>query len=418
MSRSNMNRSHKWFSPPPTPSPLEGEGRVGGCRGSVALRVVLPLVLLVGGLVAFAKYGANWFEAPPAPIENIYLERLTFKPEEISVVVMNVGPEPVTIAQAFVNEMLVDNFAISPSATIPRLGRAVLSVGHSWVKGDPYEVAVMTSNGFVFHQEAGVAKTTPVPTTGTMALFALLGLYVGVIPVFLGMLWRPFLRTLAPEWMQFLLSLTVGLLVFLGVDSLHEGLEAAEQLAGPHQGVMLTIGLALLSALGLVAVGSWLKRRHASEDESRNRWTLALMIAVGIGLHNLGEGLAIGAAYAIGEVGLGIFLVIGFTLHNTTEGLGIVAPLAKDEVKPSSFIGLGLAAGAPTIVGAWIGGFAYSPLWATVCLALGAGAIFQVVYELSRFMIRQQPERQLLPVHVGGIASGMMLMYLTGLMVK
>ncbi|MGH7417545.1 MAG: ZIP family metal transporter [Candidatus Rokuibacteriota bacterium] len=147
------------------------------------------------------------------------------------------------------------------------------------------------------------------------------------------------------------------------------------------------------------------------------RLLLAYLIALGIGLHNLGEGLAIGAAYAIGEIALGSFLVLGFMLHNTTEGLGIAAPVATDRPAFAHFIWLGLLAGVPTIFGAWIGGFVYSPVFATLFLAIGAGAIFQVVYELGRLVVRQSGDELMTAMNFAGFAAGLVIMYVTGLFV-
>ena len=144
---------------------------------------------------------------------------------------------------------------------------------------------------------------------------------------------------------------------------------------------------------------------------------LAYLIAFGIGLHNLGEGLAIGAAYALGEVALGTFLVLGFMLHNTTEGLGIVAPVATDRPSLWQLVLLGVIAGAPTIPGAWIGGFVYSPIFATIFLAIGAGAIFQVVYELGRLTVRQAGDELITATNFAGFLAGLLIMYVTGLFV-
>ncbi len=116
---------------------------------------------------------------------------------------------------------------------------------------------------------------------------------------------------------------------------------------------------------------------------------VATLIALGIGLHNLGEGLAIGAAFATGAAALGSFLVVGFTLHNITEGDGIAAPLLRGEMPGLlTFFGLAVLAGSPAILGTWIGSLAFSPFLAALFLSLGAGAILQVIWEVSKLLLK------------------------------
>jgi zinc transporter ZupT len=144
-----------------------------------------------------------------------------------------------------------------------------------------------------------------------------------------------------------------------------------------------------------------------------------MLVAIGIGLHNLAEGLAIGAAFALGEATLGTLLIVGFMLHNTTEGLAIVSPLGEERASLRYLCLLGLVAGAPTIAGAWLGGFAYSIFWSVVFLGAGAGAIAQVVVQIVGSMARRTSLLQSLrslPV-AGGLAAGVALMYATGLLV-
>lgn len=238
-----------------------------------------------------------------------------------------------------------------------------------------------------------------------------------MVPVYLGLLWFPVMRRLGQGAMDFVLALTAGLLIFLAIDAGQEALELASRVPGPFSGFRL-VGIGVLGAfLTLVAIGGRTAQARAEQSEEQRRLALAYLIALGIGLHNLGEGLAIGAAYAIGELALGASLVIGFTLQNTTEGFGIVAPIARHGARVGKLAALGLLAGGPTVLGAWLGGFTYSDLWATLFLAIGAGAVLQVVFEIARLPGRGGPGWLTTPTSVAGLLAGMLLMYLTGLLV-
>jgi zinc transporter ZupT len=184
--------------------------------------------------------------------------------------------------------------------------------------------------------------------------------------------------------------------------------------AGAFGGSPLVFLVALIAFLALIAIGS---RR---KGQGTSRLEVAYRIALGIGLHNLGEGLAIGAAFATGSAALGTFLVIGFTLHNITEGIGIAAPIARERPKLWHFIVLAALAGLPAVLGVWIGGFIFNNLTAAVFLALGAGAIAQVVYEVGRLIVRQSQDDGtpvLSPAVFGGLAAGIVIMYATALLV-
>jgi zinc transporter ZupT len=382
------------------------------------LTALIPIVVLIGMIYWFATKGANIIETSAVPIEKLDFERIILHPEEIIVYVRNTGPTEITIAQITVNEALWEA-SIHPNNVIPRLGRAAITIPFHWVQGEPYEITAITSTGLKFTDAVEIAKETPTPDWHHFGIFALLGVYVGVIPVYLGFLWFPFLRRIGKKWMNFFLSLTVGLLIFLGIDALHEAFEVADRTPGVFQGVALITMGTLLSFLVLVIVGKTLTGSKVSQkDEFYTHLALAYMIALGIGLHNLGEGLAIGSAYVLGEVALGTFLVIGFAIHNITEGFGIVTPVGSgNRPKNMHFLLLGLIAGIPTIFGTWIGGFIYSDIWATLFFAIGAGAIFQVVYEITKLMNRESEAGIRNLTNFAGLVLGLLIMYVTGLFV-
>lgn len=366
---------------------------------------LLSLVVAKGGLIEFLRRGVP-------PVEELTFDRVTLAPNMIRVEVVNGGPDPVTIAQVMVDEAYWQ-FSIEPAATVGRLGRAVIEIPYPWVQGEAHEIKLLSSTGLTFAHEVAVATETPRPGPRFFAAFTAIGLYVGVIPVAIGLLWLPFLRTLERRWIHFALALTAGLLVFLGADALHEAFEAASLVAGAYQGTLVV----LVGAVGTLLALQVVSRPRLGAGGEKARRAVAFLIALGIGLHNLGEGLAIGAAYALGEAALGAFLIIGFMLHNTTEGLGIVAPIAQDQPRIRTLVALGLLAGAPTVLGAWIGGLAYSPLYATLFLSIGAGAIAQVVTALYKMVARETQGAVWTPYTAGGVLAGLLVMYGTGIMV-
>ena len=374
---------------------------------------LLPLLLLavVAGLFVRSNL-VDFFRRGMPPVEELTFERVSLAPGHVRVHIVNGGPDPVTVAQVMVDDAFWD-FSIEPAETVGRLGRATIDIPYPWVSGEAHQLKLLTSTGLTFVHDIPVAAETPRPDARFLGIFTLIGIYVGLLPVGIGLLWFPFLRRLDRRWMQFVLALTAGLLLFLGADAIHEALDAAGQVAGAFQGPLIVV-VGALGALLLLQLGA---RRRLAGEGPESRRAVAYLIAVGIGLHNLGEGLAIGAAYSLGEAALGAFLMIGFMLHNSTEGLGIVAPIARDKPTVKTLVGLGLLAGAPTVIGAWIGGLAYSPLWATLFLAIGAGAIAQVIIALYRVVARDSEGGVWTPFTAGGVVAGMLVMYATGLLV-
>ncbi len=383
---------------------------------------LFPLALLAG-LVAFflgADPTAPFRDAFP-PVEDLTIERVSF-PESgvMRVHVVNGGPEAATIAQVIVDAAYW-RFAIDGDPTLPRLARATLELDYPWVEGELHVIRLVTSTGLTFDREVAVATLSPRPNTLYLTTFGLLGLYAGVIPVLVGLLWYPFLRRIDRKWIHFYLSLTVGLLAFLVVDAFEDTLEASALVPEGFQAAGL-IAVGVIGAIvGLRALGNVGRGRgggaSAGAGGASSGLTVAYLIAISIGLHNLGEGLAIGAAFSLGEIALGSFLVIGFALHNTTEGLAIVAPVAAKRPALRHFAFMGGIAGLPTVLGAWAGGFSYSPTLATLFLALGAGAILQVIVEVTRLIRKSWPQGLFTPLNATGLLLGLVVMYGTALMV-
>ncbi len=387
---------------------------------------VAPLAVLAVAIGLFVVLDAPGLNRIGVPQEKLSVERAVLKPGEIRLHVRNKGPDPVRVRQVIVN----DGFApfTQSDDEIGRLGGSEIDVDYPWIEGEDYEVRLLTEKGVTIDHTITAATETPGADLGFYGLMALIGLYVGVIPVAIGMLWLPWLRGVDARWIGFLLAFTIGLLAFLGIEALLEGTQVANSGAEAFGGAALVWLGAAGAFLGLAGVDAWLRgRRRAGTARDSDRggsraaalgYRAALLVAIGIGLHNLGEGLAIGSAYAVGSLALGATLVVGFALHNTTEGLAIVAPVARERAARFNRLAvLGLVAGAPAVLGAWIGASAYQPGLAALMFGVGAGAIAQVVVQIAP-QIRDGAGRLLHPLAVGGLLTGLAVMYVTGLLVS
>lgn len=373
--------------------------------------LTLPLVVLAAilALLILGRPLERLTEGAP-PVEKVRVERVRLEPGLITLSVRADGSQPIRIAQVQVDGAY-RSFAIDPPGPIGRLGTARITIPYPWVDGEAHRIVLVTSTGVTFEHAIEVARATPPWDVPTLALLALVGVLLGVAPVATGLLAYPGLATLNAAGLRFVLAVTVGLLGYLFLDTLSEGLEqAAGTLERLRAQAAVWVAM-LLSAGALTMIG----RRGGRAPEGA---ALAAFIAIGIGLHNLGEGLAVGAAIAAGEAALATFLVIGFTIHNVSEGFGIAAPLVGRRPRILTFVGLAALAGLPAVPGVWIGAQAVSPFWVAICLGIGAGAILQVIVEVAALIARRDGPRALTaPTSLGGIGVGLAVMYLTALLV-
>jgi len=355
------------------------------------------------------------------PLPEITIEKVDFMDSEIRVTVRNTGPIPVEVVMADVNDR-IQPAAIEPDRFLERYEVAVVRIPFQWNAAEPYIIGLTIEDGTRFEREIEAAAPALEPSLELAGFFAIIGTYVGIIPVMIGLLWLPFIKRLKKNKYHFFLALTAGLLLFLGIDSIEEALEVYEEnLSQSFNGVLLIATVIVVTFLGLYYVAEKLVKR-AESSRIAKPVAVALMIAISIGLHNFGEGLAIGAAVGIGSIAFSTFLIVGFALHNTTEGIAIAAPMSRGKsmigkALIGKLVGLGMIAGAPAIFGAWVGGFVYSPFAAVVFLSIGAGAIFQVIITILRWM-REEGDKNLSSAAVAsGIAVGMLIMYLTSILV-
>lgn len=393
-------------------------------RGDAArwrLWALVPIVLLVAVVSLFSARGGSILELvgqSPPPADQFDIRRIELSPGEVSIRVTNPQREDLTIAAVTIDDAILP-FTVDGPTTLGRLRSATIVVPYDWVEEEPLAVGVTSSTGIQTTGEVAAAVETPVPSVDGFFGYALIGALVGIIPIALGLLWLPSLRRARPEWLAAFMALTGGLLTFLALEALAEALELQSVLPGSLGGPGLVVIGVATSYLALTFLAQRLgSTGGASKGGALGGLALAMLVAVGIGVHNLGEGLAIGTSFALGELTLGTFLVVGFMVHNVTEGLGIAAPAAEGKAPGLGRLAvLTLIAGAPTILGAWIGGYVTNDVLAVLFFALAAGAALQVVVEVARFVARRAPGGLTSGYAVGGFLAGLAIMYVTGLLV-
>ncbi len=376
---------------------------------ALALAAILAVILIGKPLERLS--------ASAPPVEELTVEAVKLTPGLIALTVRADGSLPVTVAQVQVDGAW-RAFTAVPTATIGRLGSARIDISYPWVEGDSHGLLLLTSTGATFEHTIEVAVPALAPAGADLGQMILIGLFLGLAPVAAGLLAFPAIRGASEGAMGFILALTIGLLGYLFIDTVSEGLEVAETaLDRLRAGTLVWVAMAA-SALVLLAVG----RRGGRPPEGA---ALATFIAFGIGVHNFGEGLAVGAALSSGAAALATFLVVGFAIHNVSEGFAISAPLAQDRStggRPglAVFAGLAALAGLPAVPGVILGAAAFGPYWTALCFGIGAGAILQVIIEIAAMMVRRAERAgagAITATTLLGGTAGLAIMYMTALLV-
>ena len=381
----------------------------------VAASGVIPFAFVIVLMLYIFGPGGDLLDFGIA-LPEITIEKVDFIDSEIQATVRNTGPIPVQVVVADVNDR-IQPAAVEPDGYLERYETTLVRIPFEWNEAEPYRIGITIDDGTRFEKEIESAAFALEFTLDLAIFFAIIGTYVGIIPVMIGLLWLPFIKKISKQKYHFFLALTAGLLLFLAIDSIEESIEVSnENLANSFNGALLVSTVVVLSFLALYYVGNKIVSKSDSLHFSKPV-AIGLMISIGIGLHNFGEGLAIGAAVGIGSIAFSTFLIVGFALHNTTEGIAIAAPMSRGKLMIGKLAIMGLIAGSPAIFGAWIGGFAYSPFTSVVFLAIGAGAIFQVILVLLKWIQKENDGNLSTLSVVSGFAIGMLVMYFTSIFV-
>jgi len=381
----------------------------------VAASGVIPFTFVIILMLYIFGPGGDLLDFGVA-LPEITIEKVDFIDSEIQATVRNTGPIPVQVVVADVNDR-IQPAAVEPDGNLERFETTLVRIPFEWNEAEPYRIGITVDDGTRFEKEIESAAFALEFTPDLAIFFAIIGTYVGIIPVMIGLLWLPFIKKISKQKYHFFLALTAGLLLFLAIDSIEESIEVSnENLANSFNGALLVATVVVLSFLALYYVGNKIVSKSDSLNFSKPV-AIGLMISIGIGLHNFGEGLAIGAAVGIGSIAFSTFLIVGFALHNTTEGIAIAAPMSRGKLMIGKLAIMGIIAGSPAIFGAWIGGFAYSPFTSVIFLAIGAGAIFQVILILLQWIQKENDGNLSTLSVVSGFAIGMLVMYLTSILV-
>jgi zinc transporter ZupT len=398
-------------------TPISGGG--GRRFGSIAMAVspVLVLVAIVAAVLAGGDRILEGFGHNPPPADQFVVDGVKFVDGHIEVQVTNPQPEALTPAVVFVDSAIAYGVE-GLGAELGRHDSRTLVIPYPWIEDDPYLIGITSSSGITTEVDVPAAVPAARVDAGGLGWGALIGILVGVVPVGLGLAWLPAMRRLRPAVVAGFVAFTGGLLLFLAIDATAEAFDVQARVLPAFGGAGLVAMGIVTSMVAISLLGRWL--RHGVVEDERDAtsvaMTLAVLVAVGIGIHNLGEGLAIGSSFSLGEASLAVSLIVGFMVHNLTEGIGIAAPIAsaRGTLRVGPAIGLALVAGVPAVAGIWLGRYVEGNLFAALCFAVAAGAALQVVVEVSKFVRRAPGGGFTAPGVQAGFALGMVAMWLTG----
>lgn len=287
-----------------------------------------------------------------------------------------------------------------------RVPRWVLAVAPLGVLAAVLGLLVLTSP-FGDIESMGGADTADI-----LWMLTIIGFLAGIVPVAIGMLWFPFIRALDNRFVHAFLALSAGVLAFIAFEMVEEVIDYGGELGSASLAATAAIG-GVAATFGIMyALSKW-RQRTAATGAEKSGLHVAYLVAVALGLHSIGEGLAIGTAFVLGQGELVMLLVIGFVMHNIMEGPTVVAAVARDTTSPPlhHFAIMGVLAGGPVIVGGWLGSLADSALLAVVFYAVAIGAILQVLVELAE-LIRFDAQAIVTRLNAATFVVGVALMFL------
>lgn len=288
--------------------------------------------------------------------------------------------------------------------SIDDLPRWLLAVG---------PVAVLTVVFALLYVTSPFGDLASVDSASTIEIIwmvTIIGAIAGLVPVAIGMLWFPFIRDLDPRYLHAFMALAAGVLVFIAFEMVGEMVEYSAAVDSTLvSGTVAVVGVGGTFAVMYVA-STW--RQHKMASHGKSGLHIAYLVAIALGLHSIGEGLGIGVAYVQGDATLVMLLVLAFVMHNVMEGPTIVAAVARETETPPlrHFAAMGVIAGAPVILGGWVGSFANTPLLAMLFYAVAVGAIAQVLLEVAE-LIRFDAEAVLSRTNTATFVSGFVLMF-------